>query len=287
MLINSFKKAIILSIPPLLINIFRKIKLIFGEKELSQDIKIQQEITRLSSLPRKTKCETNIIGDKKIIGVDPASILQVYNCFFKQEYCKFTTELDTPRIIDCGANIGATIYYWKKLYPNAEIIAFEPDPEIFELLTINCKDFSSTTLIQTGLWTFEGEIEFLANGADGGHIADFSEEVTEDKRKITIPVKRLRDYLQKPCSMLKVDIEGAEIEVLFDCQDLLHNVENMFVEYHSFIDRPQNLGKFFSLLEDAGFRVHILDESTAQQPFISRPVYNGKDLRLDVFAFRQ
>ncbi|WP_052349739.1 FkbM family methyltransferase [Picosynechococcus sp. NKBG042902] len=286
MLISTFKKVTILATPPILLNIFRKSKFIFTTREADTDIEINQEIKRLRSIPRKIKCETNLLG-KKIISVDAASVLQVYNCFFKQEYCKFTTDLQTPRIIDCGANIGATIYYWKKIFPDAEIIAFEPDPEIFDLLSINCKEFSSTTLIQAGLWTFEGELEFLANGTDGGHIAELAEEVTEDKEKITIPVKRLRDYLQQPCSMLKVDIEGAELEVLLDCKDLLHNVENMFVEYHSFIDKPQNLGKFFSLLEDAGFRIHVLDESTAQQPFISRPVYNAKDLRLDVFAFRE
>ncbi len=126
----------------------------------------------------------------------------------------------------------------------------------------------------------------MANGADGGHIAEFADEVTEEKVKVTVPVKRLRDYLHEPCSMLKVDIEGAETDVLKDCADLLHNVENIFIEHHSFVDQPQKLSDFFAVLENAGFRIHIQGENPAVQPFIHRPVYNAKDLRLDVFAFR-
>jgi len=33
--------------------------------------------------------------------------------------------------------------------------------------------------------------------------------------------------------MLKIDIEGAEYDVLKDCEDSLENVKNIFVEYHS------------------------------------------------------
>lgn len=287
MLTDSYRNILISLTPPLLINTLRNTKSTFNRERLNKSTEIDREIKKLKSLPRKVRFESNILNGKNIIGVDAASILQVYDCFFKREYCKFQTKLETPRIIDCGANIGATIYYWKTLYPNAEVIAFEPDPEIFELLNTNCKDFSNTTLINAGLWTFEGELEFLANGTDGGHIADFTDEVTEDKTKITILVKRLRDYLQQPCSMLKIDIEGAEIDVLLDCKDLLHNVENMFIEYHSFVNQPQRLGQFFSLLEETNFRVHVLDESNAKQPLISCPVYNSKDLRLNIFAFRK
>lgn len=281
MILSVMIKKILTQItPPLLASL---IKLVLNYRSL-KDTKIS-EFDTLRALPRKVKFESYILG-QKIIGVDASSLLQVYESFFKQEYCKFITKLEIPRIIDCGANIGATVYYWKKLYPDAEIIAFEPDPEIFEVLRENCKDFLSTTIIQSGLWTFEGEIQFLANGTDGGHLAEFTDNETEDKTKISIPVKRLRDYLLQPCSMLKIDIEGAEIDVLIDCFDLLYNVENMFIEYHSFVNKNQRLGEFFTLLENAGFRIHVLDESTAQQPFVSRPIYNSKDLRLDVFAFR-
>lgn len=276
-------------IPPVLVKAARKLRDRFrnttANSEVLSNLALAKELQRLSELPRRVLTKTSIFG-REILTVDAGSALQVYDYFFKKRSCDFVTSLKKPRIIDCGANVGATVIYWKNLYPDSEIIAFEPDPEIFELLVANCKDLSSVTLIQAGLWIVDGEIEFLANGIDGGHIAKFADEVTEEKVRTTVHVKRLRDYLHEPCSMLKIDIEGAETDVLEDCADLLHNVENIFVEHHSFIDQPQRLSDFFAILENAGFRIHLQGEDPAVQPLIHRPVYNAKDLRLDVFAFR-
>jgi hypothetical protein len=74
--------------------------------------------------------------------------------------------------------------------------------------------------------------------------------------------------------------------VLLDCADRLQNVKKIVVEHHSFIDRPQNIGAFIGVLETAGFRVHVHTELPASAPFLERPVINGKDLRLVIFAFR-
>ncbi|BAY34800.1 methyltransferase FkbM family protein [Nostoc carneum NIES-2107] len=275
--------------PPVLTKALNKLRGSGKDKKTNSGIlsnnDLAHELERLSKLPRRVPTKTSIFGHE-LLTVDAPSVLQVYDYYFQKRSCEFVTSLKKPRIIDCGANVGATVLYWKSLYPDSEIIAFEPDPEIFKLLSINCKDLSSITLIQAGLWTFDGELEFLANGADGGHIAEFADEVTEEKVKVTIPVKRLREYLSEPCSMLKIDIEGAETDVLQDCADLLHNVENIFVEHHSFIEQPQRLSAFFAVLENAGFRIHIQGEMPAVQPFIHRPVYNAKDMRLDVFGFR-
>jgi hypothetical protein len=43
---------------------------------------------------------------------------------------------------------------------------------------------------------------------------------------------RLRDYLDKPIEMLKIDIEGPEYNTK-DCEDVLFNVSYIFIEYHS------------------------------------------------------
>ena len=42
-------------------------------------------------------------------------------------------------VIDCGANIGMSITYFKRLYPKSKIIGFEPDPKIFETLKKNIR----------------------------------------------------------------------------------------------------------------------------------------------------
>ena len=40
-------------------------------------------------------------------------------------------------IIDCGANIGMSVLYFKYFYPNVGILAFEPVGQTFEILHRN------------------------------------------------------------------------------------------------------------------------------------------------------
>ena len=58
--------------------------------------------------------------------------------------------------------------------------------------------------------------------------------------------------------LLKLDVEGAEYDVLADCSEALRNVERMIVEVHAF-DSKDHVGKMLKLLEDVGFRYSIAD----------------------------
>src|SRR5947209_17952551 len=100
---------------------------------------------------------------------------------------------------------------------------------------------------------------------------------------IGIPLDIVDD---RPVDFLKLDIEGAETEVLADCADLLGKVENLFVEYHSFSDEPQSIHTLLSVLRGAGFRVHVHVSSGSRQPFIFRNSDLAMANRLRVYAFR-
>jgi hypothetical protein len=97
---------------------------------------------------------------------------------------------------------------------------------------------------------------------------------------------RLRDYLQEPIDMLKLDIEGSETEVLMDCADLLINVANIGMEYHAFIDRPQELHIILRLLAQAGFRVYIESVNTVAHPLVRQHEYQGMDTQITIFGYR-
>lgn len=204
--------------------------------------------------------------------------------FIEKAY-EFKTQNLRPRILDCGANIGVTVRYWKHLYPDASVIAFEPDPEIFQILKNNVRSFPGIELVQAAVWSSEGEISFICEGREGGRIEEVSTNQTDYTTK-TLPTKRLRDYLNEPIDLLKIDIEGAELAVLEDCVDRLHNVQHLFVEHHSFLNQPQQLGRFFTLLEEAGFRLHIHSHSNSPQPFIEKIAFNDKDLWLNIYCTR-
>lgn len=245
---------------------------------------LDQEEQRLQNLPRYLPGTTDLIAPGFQFN-DGCALLQMYREVFTKETLKVPTTSAPVRIIDCGANVGVTVHYWKRLFRNSEVIAFEADPAIAELLRRNCSALEGVTVVNAAVWTGAGTLEFLSDGSVGGHLESLSKQSTASRR-LTVNSVRLREYLTGPVEILKMDIEGAELDVLADCQDRLGFVQRLFVEYHSFVDRPQDLARFFGILESGGYRIHVHHEMPALQPFVTLPVVNGKDLRLNVFAFR-
>ena len=242
----------------------------------------QRALRKLHSLPRYTPDTTDILKTPIEI-VDAPSFLFMFNEIFEQQIYRFRARTDEPYIIDGGANIGLSVIYFKQLYPKSRVLAFEPDPKIFTVLTKNvaANGYGDVELVSKALWSSAGTLAFFSEGADGGRLAQ-----PDDAKNETVKTVRLRDHLHTQVDFLKLDIEGAETEVLVDCAPLLRNVENLFIEYHSFADRPQTLHTIISIVGDAGFRVHIHPPVTSPQPFIHRDINCGMDMQLNIFAFR-
>lgn len=236
--------------------------------------------------PRFTEIEVGFIG-KKIKMPDAASFRFLNYELFGLEIYKFLTDKEKPVIIDCGANIGMSVIYFKQLYPNAKIVAFEPDAKIFEYLNFNINSFgfSNVELIKKGLWSEETTLRFFSEGADGGRIA-----LQDDEQNIIeIETIKLSEYLRNEAEVdfLKIDIEGAETEVLLECKEHLKNVQNIFIEYHSFADKNQTLSTILNILEQNGFRYYIEHIGVkSQQPFVKINNYVGFDNQLNIFGHR-
>jgi FkbM family methyltransferase len=209
----------------------------------------------------------------------------VEEIFFDEIY-KFESEAEDPFIIDCGANWGLSIIYFKNLYPKARMIAFEADERIFKILKSNIKEFqfSNVQLLNKAVWTNDSEIEFSCEGSLGGSITSLG---ISSRDRIKIESFRLKSLLEKnKVHFLKIDIEGAEYDVLQDCKDHLNNVKTLFVEYHSLYKSEQKLDELLSILKMAGFRYYIKEAANKlNQPFIDNPK-DAFDMQLNIFAYR-
>ncbi|MCS6814015.1 MAG: FkbM family methyltransferase [Cyanobacteria bacterium] len=244
-------------------------------------------VRQLQELPRYTSASITLLGETLDI-VDSASCLSMYQDIFEREIYKFTAKGTQPFVIDCGSNIGMSVIYIKRLYPESSVLAFESDPNVVSVLEKNIRSFklSSVEIIPKAVWNAETTLEFLIEGADGGRLIDDQSDQS-DSKLIQVKTVRLRDYLDRPISFLKIDIEGAETCVIEDCKDLLSNVENIFVEYHSFVGKPQTLHVLLGCLIDAGFRVHLHANAPIAQPFIQRAIHTEMDMQLNIFGFRE
>ena len=205
--------------------------------------------------------------------------------YFVRQTMFFESRRIDPLIIDCGAHVGVSVLYWKSLYPEARVIAFEPDPANFAFLEVNCSTVTGIDLHNAAVWISNGIASFTPIGSTLGHMSELTGRQDRLER-VMVKTERLGDYLETDVDLLKLDIEGAEVDVLADCAEGLANVRNIFVEFHSFIDRPQRLATLVSILEQCGFRLHAHSEMPATQPFVDRPVWNQMDFHLNIFGFR-
>jgi phenylalanine-4-hydroxylase len=67
----------------------------------------------------------------------------------------------------------------------------------------------------------------------------------------------------------------------------LGSVQNLFVEYHSYVGEEQRIDEILQVVRETGFRVHIQPELVANQPFVERLESHGMDHRLNIFAYRE
>lgn len=240
----------------------------------------------LRKLPRYTQVDVKLLGNTITI-VDNLSFLFMYKEIFQSQVYKFRSTNPNPVIIDGGANIGLSAIFFKTHFPDAKVIAFEPDFKIFRVLKGNLKSFGfdDVLVINKGLWNMEDKLSFNSEGADAGRIHKFEDEKVV---KTAIETCCLSAYLNQPIELLKLDIEGAETEVLEESQSLLQNVNKIFVEYHSFADQPQTLDRILRILQEQNFRIHINTPGfITRQPFLDHSKLYGMDMQLNIFGFRQ
>lgn len=225
--------------------------------------------------------------DKHFEIADSLSFYYSYQEIFVQEIYKFFSQKTAPFIIDCGANYGTSILYFKTLYPDAYVIGFEADPFIFKLLHRNIKKYElkNIELFNCALWHEETSVNFFSEKADGGRISLDNGE--NNINLVKIQTKKLSTYL-KNCEvdMLKIDIEGAETKVIEECKAYLKNVNNIFIEYHSFKNKKQDLDKILSILSLNNFRYQIHTQFSAKQPFVESDFQLDMDLQLNIFGYK-
>jgi FkbM family methyltransferase len=267
-----------------------KRKLVIKTKNLAKHEKVQNnekdffmEIFKSYKDKERFKKQKITFINRDLLVPDVVSFAYQVRDIFIDEVYKFKSDTKSPVILDCGANIGMSILYFKKMYPNARIKAYEPDSKIFKYLVHNTKGLEDVSLINKAVWIKEEKLEFNSEGADGGSIFGVMD------KKIEIEATRLKDEISKEnhIDFLKIDIEGPEYKVLQDCDGYLANIGNIFVEYHSFKDKEQELGKLLELLRKNSFRYFVETIRKPKYPYINFKEDCGQmDLQVNIFAVK-
>jgi FkbM family methyltransferase len=140
--------------------------------------------------------------------------------FLKFEY--HFKHLQTPEtIMDAGANIGLAVVFFKRKFPNAKVIAIEPESSNFELLKKNTEMYKDVILVKKGLWHQSTWLDIVDAGlGNWGFIVKETNNPTSNSVEATSINDLLHENQWNNIDLLKVDIESSEVELL------QHNYEN-------------------------------------------------------------
>lgn len=140
-------------------------------------------------------------------------------------------------ILDAGANIGSSSIQFALKYPNCKILAIEPEECNFKILQMNTEPFDNIVCVQAGLWGSEMKREI--RNRDTGHwgytlmdsVAKTTSLTGQEINCITVP-QIMSEHDVDSIDILKMDIEGGEIDVFKTSSDWIDSVKIITIELH-------------------------------------------------------
>ena len=178
------------------------------------------------------------LGPHRLHYLDRRATEETVAEIFGGEDYAFRSARAEPYVIDGGANIGVSVLWFKQRHPACRVVAFEPDPVSLGLLRHNiaANGLEGVTVVEAALGGRDGEADLWGDLAvpdsRGYSVVPEWGRQSADSAARRVRTVSLRPWLDRPCDFLKLDIEGAEYDVLADVADRLHLVDALYVECH-------------------------------------------------------
>lgn len=141
-----------------------------------------------------------------------------------------------PVIVDVGACTGIFSALALQMFPDARVIGVEPDPENFDLLTVNTLPWAQQGRVDLHRFAVGPDhgTTMLLGGEGTGHV---DRDAPEGGRPVAqIPLSELLDG---PVALLKIDIEGGEYDAIAACpESALASVDRIHMEWHGTLEAP-------------------------------------------------
>ena len=191
------------------------------------------KMTRLEKAPGARHPVVMRVGGSS----DPEAFDQI---FVDAILAEVVAEVDAPRVIvDLGANVGYSSVFFLNAFPDAFVLAVEPDPQNANICAQNLAPYGDRArVMQAAVWSHSTRL-VLSRGTfrDGKEWAtqvrparpDESPDVTAIDMPSIFPM-----CPQPIIDILKIDIEGSEVTLFGpSAGSWLKSVRNFCVEMHS------------------------------------------------------
>ena len=192
------------------------------------------------------------------------SDLPVFREIFLEKEYDLKFDFDVEYIVDGGANIGVSSRYLLTKFPNARIIAIEPEQQNFIVLKKNTEGYKNIVGVKSGIWCKDCQLCIVESEQHGEW--GFQLQEANDVKNCYIRDSAIQCYsIDSIMSMfdlpridiLKLDIEGAEKEVFQseNPEKWIRKCRAIIIELHDFLD--PNISKiFFECLDKYVFYEH-------------------------------
>jgi FkbM family methyltransferase len=153
--------------------------------------------------------------------------------FVAREYDIPLEEFVPQTILDLGANVGFASVQFANRWPAATILAVEPEAENVVMLKRNTGHYRNVDALHAAVWSRSTDLG-IENPSDAANAFRMTETGASDGARIpAFTVAQLIDRLGTDrVDLLKMDVEGAEREILRNAQDWIDRVNVLVIELH-------------------------------------------------------
>jgi FkbM family methyltransferase len=186
----------------------------------------------------------------------------VFNDVFHGKEHEWIFSTPPQVILDAGAYTGLSTSYFAIRYPQARVIALEPDTQNFALLKRNVSSFKNVQAIKGALWSQSGALILTDPGSGSWAFrvtepaapsVDSTNVASEPSNGSRVQAFSVPDIMREcgvdRIDLLKLDIEGSEKEVLSDSDSWIRHVSAISIELHDRF-KPGCSRAFFNAISD-------------------------------------
>ena len=179
-------------------------------------------------------------------------------------------------ILDLGAHVGTfAVYAAKQVGPKGRVIAFEPSSSNFQLLQQNAclNRLENLDLLNRGAWDREADLDLALSPMSSSHSLYVGSSPAPRNGQIErIHVSTVDQSLAElgidRVQFVKMDIEGAEVEVLRGMDQLIKRCQPaMAVAAYHTVSGMRTSGKVAAVLQSFGF----VPENVHDFVYVSHP----------------
>ena len=137
-------------------------------------------------------------------------------------------------VCDIGANKGSFVLWLSRWCRNGAVVAFEPQPLLAHSLAEMCGSLglSNVKVEAEAVYARSGIIDlFVPNGHSPGASLIGNFRTTQASEAVSVPAISLDDYFDrdKRVTLLKIDVEGAELDVFKGAERILREQSPLLV----------------------------------------------------------